>query len=292
MDSQRSLKKIQRVQRAGVTRAAGQRRPVGFTLLLVVIVIVGLVLTAFARSAYRDVSGAAPRMASDTAEGDRYRNAFGIYLCDRFIEPLADVKTDTTGIHSHDDGLIHIHPSQPSSAGSGAVIGKFFDAVGLEATPDVVVLPEGADAKEKTWTSGTTTCKVGDGKDAKKEKGQWALLEYPAQAGPDTEPIVHTDDFGELPVRTDGQAWTLAFLPEKQIDNVAEKRKGDLLPPSIEALKNPDNEQEPGQGDLPANPGENIPTDVTVPAGDDPAPTTGETAPTTAATAPVTTAAG
>ena len=152
MDSQRSLKKIQRVQRAGVTRAAGQRRPVGFTLLLVVIVIVGLVLTAFARSAYRDVSGAAPRMASDTAEGDRYRNAFGIYLCDRFIEPLADVKTDTTGIHSHDDGLIHIHPSQPSSAGSGAVIGKFFDAVGLEATPDVVVLPEGADAKEKTWT--------------------------------------------------------------------------------------------------------------------------------------------
>jgi hypothetical protein len=112
-------------------------------------------------------------------------------------------------------------------------------------------------------------------KDAKKEKGQWVLLEYPAQAGPDTEPIVHTDDFGELPVRTDGQAWTLAFLPEKQIDNVAEKRKGDLLPPSIEALKNPDNEQEPGQGDLPANPGENIPTDVTVPAGDDPAPTTG-----------------
>ena len=40
MDSQRSLRKIQRVQRAGVTRAAGQRRPVGFAILMVAIVVV------------------------------------------------------------------------------------------------------------------------------------------------------------------------------------------------------------------------------------------------------------
>ena len=279
MDSQRSLKKIQRVQRAGVTRAAGQRRPVGFTLLLVAIAIVGLVLTGFARQSYRGSADASPKVNLPGSAGDHYHNAFGVYLCDRFIEPLSDAGPDTSGIHSHDDGLIHIHPYLQSSAGDNAVMGKFFEMIGLQATGDEVVLPASSAEKEKTWKSGSTTCKVGDGKDAKKEKGQWVLLEYPAQAGPDTEPIVHTDGFDGLPVRTDGQAWTLAFLPKKQIDDVAEKRKGDLLPPSIEALKSPESDVEPGQENLPTGGGEEIPIDDSAPTETDD-------------TAPATTAAG
>ena len=291
MDSQRSLKKIQRVQRAGVTRAAGQRRPVGFTMLLVAIALVGLVLVGFARQSYRGAADASPKVNLPGSAGDHYHNAFGVYLCDRFIEPLSDAGPDTSGIHSHADGLIHIHPYLQSSAGDNAVLGKFFEMIGLEASSDEVVLPAGSAEKEKTWKSGTTTCEVGDGKDAKKEKGQWVLLEYPAQAGPDTEPIVHTDGFDGLPVRTDGQAWTLAFLPEKQIDTVAAKRKGDLLPPSVETLKNPGDELEPDGGGIPPAGGENVPTDISVPTGDAPA-TGGDTAPAPAQTAPATTAAG
>lgn len=266
MDSQRSLRKIQRVQRAGVTRAAGQRRPVGFALLLVAISLVGITLIFFARDSYRTAAVASPQVNLPGSSGDHYHNALGIYLCDRFTEPLSDAGPDTSGIHSHDDGLIHIHPYLQSAAGNNAQMGKFFEMVGLEATGDKVVLPPSSAEEEKTWESGTTTCKVDD----KDVKGQWVLLEYPAQPGPDTEPEVHTDGFADFPIRTDGQAWTLAFLPEGDIEDVATERKGDLLPPSMDTLKNPGDLLEPDGSGIPEPAGEDVPP-ATVPEGDEPA---------------------
>ncbi|MEZ5373733.1 MAG: hypothetical protein R2704_13615 [Microthrixaceae bacterium] len=258
MDSQRSLRKIQRVQRAGVTRAAGQRRPVGFTLLLVAIAVVGITLVFFARGSYRAAAVASPRVNLPGSAGDHYHNAIGIYLCDKFIEPLSDAGPDTSGIHSHDDGLIHIHPYLQSAAGNNAVMGKFFEMVGLEATGDEVVLPESSAEEQKTWTSGSDTCTV----DEEDVSGQWVLLEYPAQAGPDTEPEVHTDGFADLPIRTDGQAWTLAFLPEDEVDTVATERKGELLPPSMDTLKNPGDVLEPDGSGIPGSEDQGIPAET------------------------------
>ena len=263
MDSQRSLRKIQRVQRAGVTRAAGQRRPVGFAILMVAIVVVGTTLVFWSRSSYRAAATASPKVNLPGNPGDHFHNAIGIYLCDRFAnaEELVDVGPDTTGIHSHGDGLIHIHPYLQSAAGNNAVMGKFFEMTGLEASGDKVVLPASSTEEEKTWTSGSSTCTVDD----EEVKGQWALLEYPPQAGPDTEPKVHTGSFDDFPIRTDGQAWTLAFLPAKDIDTVAEKRKGELLPPSIETLKNPSDQLEPDGSGIP-DPTEGVPPVSEAPA--------------------------
>ena len=53
MDKQGSVKKIQKVQRAGVSRAAGQRRELGFPLAVVAIIVIGTLLTFMAREAYR-----------------------------------------------------------------------------------------------------------------------------------------------------------------------------------------------------------------------------------------------
>lgn len=184
----------------------------------------------------------APRVNLPGSPGDHFHNAFGIYLCDQFIEPLPDPGPDTTGIHSHSDGLIHIHPYLQSSAGTNAVISKFFEMVDLQASADLVELPRNIPGKFKTWKSGTSSCE-GPGNHA--AIGRWVLLEYPPKAGLKTEPEVHTEGFADLPLRTDGQAWTLAFLPESEVADIALERKGELLPPSMEVLSNPGDELEP-----------------------------------------------
>ena len=43
------------------------------------------------------------------ANVDHWHTAYGIYICDTFLDPL-QVQTDPDGIHSHADGVIHIHP--------------------------------------------------------------------------------------------------------------------------------------------------------------------------------------
>lgn len=272
----------------------------GFALLLVAITVVGVTLIIFARGSYRAAAVSSPKVNLPGSPGDHFHNAFGIYLCDKFIEPLSDAGPDTTGIHSHADGLIHIHPYLQSSSGGNAQMGKFFEMVGLEATGQKVVLPAGSTEKKKTWQSGKDTCNVGDKAKKKTEKGQWVLLEYPPQAGPETVPTVHKEGFDGLSIRTDGQAWTMAFLPASQVDSVASKRKGDLLPPSMEELKNPSDQLEPdgsgapGSGDqgvVPPVTGESVPAPIKPPT--DAAPT--DAAPSTAAPtekAPATSAAG
>ena len=72
---------------------------------------------------------------------DHWHVALGLSRCGEELPPLEDVMPDTTGIHSHDDGLIHVHPLSTAVAGEGATLGAFFEAVGVEVTDEGVVAP-------------------------------------------------------------------------------------------------------------------------------------------------------
>ncbi len=63
--------------------------------------------------------------------GDHWHAAYGIYICDDFVDPLLD-ESDPEGIHTHGDGVIHIHPFEESAAGENATLGKFFEAMQIE----------------------------------------------------------------------------------------------------------------------------------------------------------------
>ncbi len=220
-----SSKKIKRVQQAGVSRAPGQRRNMGYPVLIAAILVVGSVMVFFARDERAATAGEAPAV-----NRDHWHAAFGIDICGEFLEPLTDQGPDTMGIHTHRDGLIHIHPFVGAAAGPNAVFGRFSDQVGLEITDDSFTLPDGT-----TYTDGDD-CETDDGT----QPGRVALYAWPPAATEVTEPTIITENIKEHRFRSDGEAYVLAFVPED-----AEV----LLPPTLPALADPvDIEQEPLQG--------------------------------------------
>src|SRR4051812_17381876 len=155
-----SAKKVARAARAGGSRKSGQRRPLGFPIAILGVVVVGLVLVLFARD--RRNANAFPR-----ANADHVHSAYDTYVCvqdtatppastttapagepsdstttsttaptsttvaapgdvpGRFLAPFTDATQDALGIHTHGDGLIHIHPFTDSAAGRKATLGIF-----------------------------------------------------------------------------------------------------------------------------------------------------------------------
>jgi hypothetical protein len=77
------------------------------------------------------------------APGDHLHYAFGIFVCDHFLPPLVDRMPDVTGIHTHADGIVHVHPFSSRFAGPHATFAVFADTVGLEVDADSVTLPDG-----------------------------------------------------------------------------------------------------------------------------------------------------
>ena len=118
-----SSKKVQRAARAAASsRGAGERRERGFPLLVGLVVILGVGLVLAARGS-RDPA-VAPLL------DDHWHSAFQIYDCGELMPILTD-ETDPDGIHTHADGLIHVHPFNSSATGTDASLDVFFDAAGV-----------------------------------------------------------------------------------------------------------------------------------------------------------------
>lgn len=241
-----SAKKIKRVQQAGVSRAPGQRRNLGYPALIIGILVVGTVLTVFARSERAGSAAEAP-----VANRDHWHAAFGINLCGAWEPNLNDAGPDTKGIHTHADGLIHIHPFGSGGAGERAVFQVFADQTGIELGDGSFTLPNG-----QTYSNGDD-CEISEGK---VEPGRVALYVWPPQATEATEPKVLTGDIAEEHFAKDGQIFVLAFVPE-------DTEVG--FPPSLEELASPNDLETPSQ------PGS---VDFTVPGAETPAPTDDGTA--------------
>ncbi len=247
-----SSKKIRKVQQAGVSRAPGQRRNLGYPALIVAIILVGVSLVFVARGQREASAGEKP------TPKDHWHEALGIDICGNFQDPLTDVGPDRLGIHTHADGLIHIHPFGSGASGKNAQLVKYLDQTGVKVTDTSITLPGG-----KTYTNGDKC----DGKPA-----TLALYVWPPQANDSTEPKKITKNIATTRFAEDGGAYVLAFVPD------GAKVK---LPPSVKDLANPIDLEETPQ------PGDTSGVASTVPATTAP-PTT--TAPAT--TAPPTTAAG
>jgi hypothetical protein len=75
------------------------------------------------------------------ANKDHWHAAYGFNLCGEWAAPLNDgPRGDTTGIHTHGDGLIHTHPFTSSVAGKNATFGKFMDDTATSVTATSVDL--------------------------------------------------------------------------------------------------------------------------------------------------------
>lgn len=96
------------------------------------VVVLGVALVAFSRSTREEK--AAPTLR------DHWHAPYAIYDCDSFLPPFQS-QFDPDGIHSHQDGVIHIHPFNNGVTGADAQIDVFFDAMGATITNDRITGP-------------------------------------------------------------------------------------------------------------------------------------------------------
>lgn len=132
-----SSKKVARAAKAGATPSSsgGDQRSLGFPMALAGVIIAGSALVFFAWNA-RDVQALQPTF------GDHWHAPYGIYDCtiDGFQAPIEDPQTANAGIHTHSDGVIHIHPFSSTATGGGATIGTFLEATDAAIEDDVALV--------------------------------------------------------------------------------------------------------------------------------------------------------
>jgi hypothetical protein len=118
-----------------------------FPLAVALTLIVGLGLIVYARQTLPAADDTPPTI------DDHWHAAYGFYLCDGWVQlngnleertttgELANRNFRRTGIHSHDDGIIHWHPYSSAAIGKNAKLGVFLDTYDVELTDDKLVFP-------------------------------------------------------------------------------------------------------------------------------------------------------
>jgi hypothetical protein len=187
-----SSKKVARAARAGGRSSSGPKRQLGYPLAIGAIVLVGVLVVLFARSENQEAAAQTPTV------NDHWHAAFGVYVCDTWLPPLNDVVTDTTGLHTHGDGIAHIHPFNTGASGSNATLAKWGETTGLTFTSDSFTVNgvEYANGFDCGGTPANVTLSV------------WSADD------PDADPTVYTSDFGSVHFDSDRMAMTLAVVPE------------------------------------------------------------------------------
>ena len=258
-----SAKKLARAARAGSASKGRDRREMGFPLIVALVVLLGTSLVIYAQSTRSDA--VSPKINVGVAGGgggDHWHAALGIYNCDHF-ETDAIVRgaewPDPTGIHSHDDGVIHIHPFVSAASGTRARLKVFFETMGLKFNDDELELTNGKTLKSDT------DC---NGKNATLRVARFNV------DNPETPIEIITNDLRDVRFLADREAFTIALVPD------------DVEIPIPPTATNLDELAGIDSGQVPSIPGAatTIPTDSTAPGATTPA----TTAPTTESTAPTT----
>ena len=236
-----SAKKVARAARAGGGRRPGQRRQLGFPLIVTFVCLAGISLVLYARD-QREAS-LAPR-----AGLDHWHAAYGIAECGEFRPALTSAGQDQLGIHTHEDGLVHIEPLVDGAAGSNAQLGLFLDHVGVVAENDSVSFPDGT-----SWEASAAEC---NGEPAQIVLARWIDGQDAADGERPNE--VLTSDFRSARFRDDREAYMLALIPAGDLTDIP------VRPDIVEAL-NEASEVPPEPEPEPSTSSSNAPTSTSAP---------------------------
>jgi hypothetical protein len=142
-----SSKKVARAAGTGGGRTNRGKTPVLWYGSLVLIVIAGIGLTAFSREQRLDDLNSPESKEEPRANDAHWHVALGVRVCDRWLDPVTD-QADPKGVHTHGDGVIHVHPFVASAAGRRATFDRYAEAVKGDLAADSFSWPEG-DGKKK-----------------------------------------------------------------------------------------------------------------------------------------------
>lgn len=188
-----------------------RRRLIGFPAVVVLIILVGIAVVAVAR--VQREAEARPGLS------DHWHSAYAVWDCtaeddpntaeDERFQPIFEGRTnaqgypyDPEGIHSHADGIIHIHPFTANAAGEDATMSKFFESM------FVTMDENGITASEFGVISAVDAeC---DGQPAVMQIVRWSNALTAVADEPDDRIY---EDFGDIHFQRDGEAFTIALAP-------------------------------------------------------------------------------
>jgi hypothetical protein len=147
-----SSKKVARAASTGGGRTARGARPLGWYAAIALVVVLGVSGIVFSRAERREELAAGADGSAPVANVDHWHAAYGIYVCDEFVPKITNER-DPKGIHTHADGIIHIHPFVRSAAGRNATLGVFADAVDMTLSDEELEIPGG-----DSYESGESKC--------------------------------------------------------------------------------------------------------------------------------------
>jgi hypothetical protein len=213
-----SAKKVARAARSG--GSSRKNRPkLAFPLGIFAVVLVGALLVVYARVDHTNTASADTKPSY--AASDHWHAAYGFYDCDHYLGALTDaLPTDELGIHTHGDGLIHIHPFKASSSGENARMNLWAKQVGMTFYDDGWKMPDGTE-----FRNGSAKC--GD-QPAKTAVYKWNHND------PSQPTTVFEKDYGNINYTEDGDVFIFAVLPQDWPAN-----KVPPAPESVSALANP-----------------------------------------------------
>jgi len=144
--SSSSTKKAAKLAKSGSGKKVRFQGGTLFPVVVTVVIVLGLSLVVYARQSQPSVDASgAPQVSY------HWHHAYGFYLCDTWFKVEGDAEQQgtenftqyqRTGIHSHDDGLIHWHPFSSASVGTNATLGVFLDTYGVDLSNDKLTFPE------------------------------------------------------------------------------------------------------------------------------------------------------
>lgn len=193
-----SSKKVARAARAGGRASGNRQRNLMFPGVIGAIVVLGIALVTFAANDRKSDADVAP-----VVNQDHWHAAFGVYVCDAFQPDVAAFESQV-GIHTHDDGVIHIHPHSSAGAGENATLGVYLDGAGIDVSNDELKIGD------ESWAEGDQKC--GD------EDGELVVAQWDDVENTDDNPALVRRDFDDVRFTEDGQGFTLAFVPEGTTD--------------------------------------------------------------------------
>ena len=214
MVSSSSTRKAARLAQKGKGKKVRFQGGTLFPLVVIGVLVAGIALILYARVSRPEADASPPTV------DDHWHVAYGFQLCDmESAQKLTGNKEETdaagqlvsseylrTGVHSHDDGVVHWHPTTSAATGHNATLGVFLDVYQVGLNDTELSFPDdqlgGAE-----YVEGETMCGDEDGKLAV------AVWNNFTDTG---EPTIYTSDFDKIRIDRNSMVIVVAYLPESE----------------------------------------------------------------------------
>lgn len=193
-----SAKKIARAARAGGRISSGQPRSLLFPGVVAVVVLLGTGLVAYARNDRNsDDLGGVPQL------GDHIHQAIAVVACGEFLPDLPEFESPV-GIHTHGDGVIHLHPFSQLGVGANATVERYLKDARDDGGLDVSLSNSKLSYQGEEYEEGKTKCEGVD--DPTLRVGYWPNVQDEA-----SDPEITTGDFTRIRLTDDGGGVTIFY---------------------------------------------------------------------------------